>query len=134
MDEHYNDSFNEAGEKAEFIAKPHPDTLHCWNILAFKDYKGPKGDYDIIGEYRLIRTDEETQITQKKIDNIISLLNAKKPLHDLSNLTDKRVLYNIVKKEKASDPTQIIFRDYDGQGVSQDNAVLTIEKGVLQDG
>ena len=51
----------------------------------------------------------------------------------LGNLTQTRVLFTIVPKKTDDDPTKIIFRNHDGEGTSEENAVLTIEKGVLDE-
>ena len=131
MDEHYNDSFNEAGEKAEFIYKPNPIVPHSWQIFR---YKTEKNEYEPVGDYTLVNTEEASDITEKKLINMIGLLNGKKELLQLGNLTGTRVLYNIVQKATDTQPTKILFRDYDGESVSVDNAVLTIEKGVFDDG
>jgi hypothetical protein len=42
-------------------------------------------------------------------------------------------LFTIVNKKEESDPSVINFRTYDGNGVSTENAVLILEKGVLND-
>jgi len=64
---------------------------------------------------------------------MVSILNGKKKLIDFTNLTGKRVLFNIIPE--ASDPNRqkIVFRTYDGAGVSKENAVLTIDKGVFHE-
>jgi hypothetical protein len=43
------------------------------------------------------------------------------------------MLYSIVPEAQAGDQTKIVLKDYDGSGVSKDNAVFTIRKGVLHD-
>lgn len=62
----------------------------------------------------------------------MSILNKKDEFIDLTNLTNKRVLFTLVPEEQAGDQTKMIFKDYDGSGVSKDNAVFTIRKGVLK--
>ena len=86
-----------------------------------------------MGEYTLLDTGEGIDITEKKLSNLVRILNGKQDLIDIGNLTKTRILYNIVPKSSDSDPTKIIFREHDGQSVSKENAVLTLEKGVLKD-
>jgi hypothetical protein len=95
--------FNDQSEKPKFISKPNPLVPHSWQIFEFKD---GKETYEPVGNYTLIETNEDAEITDKKMANLIRILNGKRDLMDLGNLTKKRVLFSIV---------------------------LTLEKGVLHD-
>ncbi len=116
------------GERTRFIHKPNPLVDRAYQVF---EYIVVKGDYDHVGDYVLLNTDEERNITEKKVANLMSILNKKDELIDLSNLTNTRVLYTVVPEAQAGDQTKMIFKDYDGSGVSKDNAVFTIRKGVL---
>lgn len=118
------------GERTRFIAKPNPRIERSYEIF---EYNIKEGKYEPAGEYLLLNKEEARDITDKKIINIISMLNEKEEYADLSNLTKTRSLYSVVPEAQAGDQTKIIFKDYDGSGVSKDNAVLTIKKGVLYD-
>ncbi len=122
--------FNEESEKPWFIYKRNPLVDHSFQIFGFIE---EKQDYEPVGDYTLLDTSEDPDLTEKKMINIISLLNGKRDLMELANLTDKRLLYNIVPKTSDSDKTKIIFRTKDKEGVSIENAVLILEKGVLND-
>jgi hypothetical protein len=126
----FNKRFNDKGEKPEFMYKRNPLVAHSFQIFRFKD---DKGDYEPVGEYIVIDAEEAIEITEKKMGNLIRILNGKKDLEQLGNLTKTRILFNIVPKASETDPTRIIFREYDGKGVSKENAVLTLEKGVLHE-
>ena len=130
MNTNFNDSFNDRGEKAQFIYKPNPLAEHSFQIFMFRD---EKGDYEPVGDYTVIDMDEDPKLSEKKIMNVISLLNGKEDLMELGNLTKTRVLFTILQKKSEDDPTTIIFRNHDGEGTSEENAVLTIEKGVLNE-
>ncbi|MCC7305345.1 MAG: hypothetical protein IT558_03690 [Alphaproteobacteria bacterium] len=123
-------NFNQESEKPQFLVKPNPLVPHSWQIFTLK--KG-KGDYEPVGEYTLIDTSEPTDITEKKMINLSSILNGKKRLIDFTNLTDKRILFNIITDAPEADHEKVVFRTYDGKGVSKENAVLTVEKGVLDE-
>lgn len=129
--------FNESGEKPRFITKKREgqgaNGSRVYDISMFKPYKGGQGEYDQIGTYEVVDESEAAAITEKKLLNLIKLLSGKKSLDDLSNLTDTRLLFTIVNKKEESDPSVINFRTYDGNGVSTENAVLILEKGVLND-
>jgi len=126
----FNDSFNEEGEKPQFTYKRNPLVDHAFQIFMFKE---EKGEYEPVGDYTLLDLDEDLVLTEKKVMNIISLLNGKQSLIDLGNLTKTRVLFTIVPKNSVEDPTKIIFRNHDGSGPSEENAVLVLEKGVIDD-
>ncbi|MCB1783041.1 MAG: hypothetical protein KDI13_03525 [Alphaproteobacteria bacterium] len=119
--------FNKTQELSRFIHKRNPFVPHAWQIMELKH----KGLYEPVGEYILINTDEDPEITEKKVINLITLLNRKKDLIDLSNLTKTRILFTVVPEAQSGDQTKIIFKDYDGSGVSKENAIFTIRKGVL---
>jgi hypothetical protein len=122
--------FNEQSEKALFIYKPNPLVPHSYQIFM---QKKNKQDYEPVGDYTVIDTSEAIDITTKRLGNIVALLNGKKDLTKLGHLTRKRLLFNMVPKRSETDPTKIIFRSHDGKGVSVENAVLTIEEGVLNE-
>lgn len=118
------------GERTRFAAKPNPMVERDYQIFEY-DYK--KGEYKHIGDYVLVNKDEPRKITDTKVSNMMSILNKKGDTIDISNLTKSRVLFTIVPEAQASDQTKIIYKDYDGFGVSKDNAIFTIRKGVLYD-
>lgn len=126
----FNENFNDKGEKPRFIYKRNPLTEHAFQIFEFKE---DKSAYEPIGDYTLIDLDEDLEITEKKLINLISIMNGKKRLTDFSNLTKRRVLFTIVPETPESEKQKVIFRTYDGDGVSTENAVLEIEKGVFHD-
>lgn len=117
------------GERTRFIHKPNPLVERAYQIF---EYNGEKGAYDHVGDYVLINKEEPRDITEKKVINLMSIMNKKDELIDLSSLTNKRVLFTLVPEAQAGDQTKMIFKDYDGSGVSKDNAVFTIRKGVLK--
>ena len=126
----FNDSFNEEGEKPQFIYKRNPLVEHAFQIFMLRE---GKSDYEPVGEYTLLDLSEDLDLTEKKVINIISLLNGRQNIMDLGNLTQTRVLFTIVTRKSEEDPTRIIFRNHDGSGPSEENAVLVLEKGVLND-
>lgn len=117
-----------SGQRTRFVSKPSPMVERAYQIF---EYNLEKGDYDHVGDYVLIDKSEKREITEKKVINLMTLLNGKKDLIDLSDLTKKRVLFTLIPETAESIETRMIFKDYDGKGVSKDNAVFTIRKGVF---
>ena len=126
----FNDSFNESGEKPTFMYKRNPLLPHSWQIFAIR---AGKTEYEPVGEYTLLDTDEDTEVTEKKMANLIALMNGKREIQQLGKLTESRLLFNTVPEEGDSVNKKVIFRTYDGDGVSKENAILVIEKGVFKD-
>ena len=122
--------FNDRGEKARYIHKRNPLVEYAYQIFEYKDYKG---DYEPVGEYTLLDTDEDPDLTERKLINLTRLMNGKKDLVDLKEMTNSRLLFNVMPRKNDTDPTKIIFRTYDGDGVSKENAILVLEKGVFDD-
>ncbi len=126
----FNASFNESGEKPTFLYKRNPLVPHSWQIFALKP---GKSDYEPVGDYTLLDTSEDPELTEKKVANLITLMNGRKSLGQFGDLTKTRLLYSVVPTEKDSVNEKVIFRTYDGDSVSKENAILVIEKGVFKD-
>ena len=124
--------FNDKGEKPTYIHKRNPLVPHAFQIFKFKDYKG-NGEYEPVGEYTLLDTDEDEHLTELKLNNLTRLMNGKEDLMNLQDKTETRLLFNVVPRKNETDPSKIIFRTYDGDGVSKENAILVLEKGIFDE-
>lgn len=122
--------FNIESPRPQYIYRRNPLLPSAFQIFSFRE---EKGDYEPVGEYTLLDPAEDLALTEKKVMNIVSLLNGRRKLLELGNLTKTRVLFTIVPKSSEEDPTKIIFRNYNGSGPSEENAVLVLEKGVLNE-
>lgn len=126
--------FNVESEKPVFIYKPNPKVEGAYEILGF--YQDVQ-DYEPVGEYVPVNDAQPLELTEKAVGNLIALLNNRKEkMLNLENLTSGRLLFNIVDNNKNNnsddnDHITIMFRTHDGQGVSEENAVFKIEKGVF---
>lgn len=124
-------NFNTESEKAPFTYRRNPLVENAFQIFQWKD---DKGDYEPVGEYTLLDMAEDPELTEKTVMNIISGLNGRRDkLLNLQKMTSDRLLFQIVNKETldADEHITIMFRTHDGKGVSKENAVLKIEKGVI---
>jgi len=117
------------GERTRFIAKPNPMVERAFQVF---EYNFTDGKYEHSGDYTLINKDEPRELTDKKVQNLMTLLNGKDEMIDVSNLTKARVLFTLIPEAQAGDQTKMVFKDHDGSGVSKDNAVFTIRKGVFK--
>lgn len=121
-------NFNKQLERPRFIYKPNPLVPRAFQIF---ELMAKGNSYEHVGDYVLINKEEDPEVTEKKVMNLLKLLNGKKDLINLTSLTKTRVLYSVVRNTPDDHPTKIIIKDYDGSGVSRDNAVFTIRKGVF---
>lgn len=121
-------AFNQNSEKPRFMYKPNPV-----DALAFQIFECPRGktDYEPVGDYIVLDDSEPRALTEKKLINLIGLMNGRTNIADLSEEADKRLLFHIKTKKVSTDETQIIFRTHDGQGVSTENALFKVRGGIF---
>jgi len=127
----FNDKFNDKGEKARFIYKKNPLVERNYQIFEFKL---DKKSYEPVGEYIVLDTNEDTALSDRKIFNLIQLLNGKDDVEDLGNLTQARTLFNVVQQEEDKEMKQVIFRSFDGSGTSEENALFSMQKEIFGEG
>lgn len=83
----------------------------------------------LVGEYILLDHMEERDFTEKKVMNLVSLLNGQ-DIIDLSGQTDVRLYFQ--KLDKGEDGrNRVIFRTYKGETISEENAIFTYEEGIF---
>ncbi|MGE4313655.1 MAG: hypothetical protein AB7E85_05220 [Pseudobdellovibrionaceae bacterium] len=116
--------FQSAREMSKFSYRPNPLHERSYMIL---EAHGSR--YEPVGNYTVLDLAEERTLTEKKIINLISLLNGKAPLLDLQKeVKGTQLLYNDTQSEGSQ--RKVIFYKQDGTGVSRENALLLIEEGV----
>ena len=121
-------NFNENSEKSRFTFKPNPINPAAYQIL---ENKIGRDGYEPVGDYMVLDGDEDRVLTEKKLINLVGLMNGHDAVIDLSEDVDSRLLYHVVPKKIDSDQTKIIFRTYNGRGISKENAMLEIERGIF---
>lgn len=126
----FNEQFNEEGETPRFIHKLNPLVERAFQIFEYQDHKK---NYEPVGDYTVIDDNEDFALSEKKIMNLMGVMNGKKRLIDFKNLTNERILFNIVTRDEGSTQQKVVFRTYNGDGTSVENAVMTIEKGVFDE-
>lgn len=119
--------FNENSEKARFTYKHNPVDPKSFQI--FENRRGYT-DYSLAGHYTVLDLQEDRDLSEKKVMNLIALMNGRRAL-DLGHATGNRTLFQVLPKKIDSDPTKVIFRTHDGKGVSTENALFEIRRGVF---
>jgi len=85
-----------------------------------------------VGDYTVLDSDEDPGLSEKKVMNLISLLNGRDQLMQLGHETNSRVLYRIINDGEDGEEAKVIFYHLGQQGVSKENAMFRFkEEGVL---
>ena len=109
--------------KQAFTYRPNPVLAGSFLICR----KEAGGGVHPVGDYTLLDRTEDLGLTEKKVMNLVTLLNGGNDLLPLGEQSKSRLLFH--RKPKAADDarTEVVFYTYTGQGVSLENAILTIE-------
>lgn len=121
-------NFNTNSEKTRFIFKPNPVDPKTYDIL---ENRRGYNHYEPVGNYILLDDTEDKTLTEMKLVNLIGLMNGKGNTVNMAAEAKSRMLFNILPKKTDSDPSKIIFRTHTGEGISKENALLTIRRGVF---
>lgn len=80
-----------------------------------------------VGDYTVLDQEEDLSLAEKKVMNLVSLLNGRKKLMQLGHETQSRILYHILKEKDDENKAQVLFYKLEKQGVSKENALFRIE-------
>ncbi len=123
------DSFDNVKESPLFSYRVNPVHERGFQILKRND----NADYLPVGEYLVLDKKEDKILSEKKVINLISLLNGRKALSvKEEDVKGSRMLYS--KLPSDDEKTKFMFYRYTGEGVSMENALLMINKEDLPNG
>jgi hypothetical protein len=94
-------------------------------ILKYGD--GLADDPVPVGDYTVLDSGEDPGLSEKKVMNLISLLNGRKNLMQLGHETGTRVLYHVVSMRDDDNKARILFYNLGREGVSVENALFRLE-------
>lgn len=80
-----------------------------------------------VGDYTVLDREEDLSLSEKKVMNLISLLNGRKRLMELGHETKSRILYHIVSEKDEENKTKVLFYKLGQEGVSKENALFRLE-------
>lgn len=118
------DNFNRVTAKKLYTYRRNP--LHSHSFVILKQLE-QSGQYEPVGDYTVLDQDEEPVLSEKKVMNLVALMNDSDEVMDLRRETKTRLLYY---RAPSDDPSKvrIIFYALGSQGVSTENAVLSLEE------
>ncbi len=117
---------NQTEIKGTYTYRQSPVLNRSWMIYN----KDASGGLSPVGDYTVLDADEDLLISEKKVMNLISLLNGEDELMELGAHTQSRLLFHRKPRSDEADPQQVIFYTYSGAGMSRENAILTLQAGV----
>ncbi len=116
--------FNAEGAIGKFAYQRSPVNERAFLILKKQDENKepiPVGDYTVLDK------EEDIFLTEKKVTNLVSLLNGRKRLMELGHITKTRILYNVLSEKDEENKTKILFYELQQAGVSKENALFRLE-------
>ncbi|HNQ91370.1 MAG TPA: hypothetical protein PKI93_00390 [Alphaproteobacteria bacterium] len=106
-----------------YVYRPHPLLDRAFLICR----KDRNGELSPVGDYAVLDDNEDLHLTEKKLINLVGQMNGEKELISLGNLTGSRLLFHCKPRPEGDPRQEIVFFTYTGQGVSKENAILTLE-------
>ncbi len=94
------------------------------NARAFLIMKKEEGKSTLVGEYTVLDKAEAMSLAEKKMMNLVSLLNRRQRLLHLGEETKSRTLHQIITDSDEDGKTKVIFYKLERAGVSQENALF----------
>jgi hypothetical protein len=119
--------FNLEARAPRYGYVPSPVHPRAFQILKYAD--SPNEEPRPVGDYTVLDAREDIQLSEKKVINLISLLNGRKTLMQLGHETGTRVLYHIVSECDEDGKSRVLFYQLGKGGVSIENALFRMEAG-----
>ena len=117
------DDFNAESKESRYAYVPSPVQERAFMIVRAHGQKQPTP----VGDYTVLDPAEDPKLSEKKVMNLVSLLNGRKRLMDLGHETKTRVLYKIVSERDEENKAKVLFYNLGESGVSVENALFRIE-------
>ena len=118
-------AFNAEAKTPRYGYVPSPVNPRAFQILKYSD--SAYSDPEPVGDYTVLDSAEDLSLSEKKVMNLISLLNGRKNLMELGHQTGTRILYHIVSERDDDGKSRILFYQLGKEGVSVENALFRME-------
>jgi hypothetical protein len=119
--------FNLEARTPRYGYAPSPVHPRAFQILKYADssHENPRP----VGDYTVLDSKEDLQLSEKKVMNLVSLLNGRKNLMQLGHETGTRVLYHTVSACDDDGKSRVLFYQLGKEGISVENALFRMEAG-----
>ena len=120
--------FNKPAEQRAFRYERNPVAARGFLILR----RNSQDRFDPVGDYLVLDDAEDIGVSEKKVMNLVALLNKDEGyVMDLGEVTGTQSRYHIKPEKTERGQTQMVFYALGQEGVSKENAVVSIDEGVL---
>lgn len=120
--------FNGHSEGARYFYARSPISAHSYQILKYP--QGMMGGEAVpVGEYTVLDLSEDKNISEKKVINMVSLLNGHGDLIYLGGETHARMLYRVLSECDEEGKVRVLFYHLGNEGVSVENALFRLDRG-----
>jgi hypothetical protein len=120
--------FNQPAEQSAFRYERNPISERGFMILK----RNEQSTYEPVGDYMVVDAAEPISLSEKKVMNLIALLNGDdKYVMDLGDLCETQSRFHINEEKTKNGQSQMVFYALGAEGTSKENAVLSIDEGVL---
>lgn len=109
--------------QGNFTYRPNPILAGSFLICR----KNHNGDVTPVGDYTVLDKSEDAHLSERKVMNLVMRLNGEKELMPLGEQTRSRLLFHVKPRPEHEERTEIVFYTQSGEGVSKENAILTME-------
>jgi len=117
--------FNAESKAPRYLYQPSPVNNRAFVIMKKDDFTHAP---EPVGDYTILDKAEDFALAEKKVMNLIALLNGRRKLMQLGHETNARVLYKITKEKDEENKMNVLFYQLEQQGVSKENALLRLER------
>ena len=118
--------FNAEAQTPRFTYRRSP--VHPRGFMILKHGEAADADPAPVGDYTVLDSKEDLALAEKKVMNLVSLLNGRKALMQLGHETGSRVLYHMVSECDDDGKVRVVFYTLGQEGVSVENALFRLER------
>jgi hypothetical protein len=119
-------NFNAEASSPRYTYRQSP--VHPRGYVILKYRQDMTAEPEMVGDYTVLDSKEDPALSEKKVMNLISLLNGRKHLMQLGHETGTRVLYQMVSERDDDNKQRVLFYTLGQEGVSVENALFRIER------
>lgn len=121
----HTDDFHDAALKPAYTYRRNPHFEK--SFLIFRK----RGGADMVpyATYTTLDSHEDPVLSERKVMNLVSILNGRRKLLDLGSGTGTRTLHHAPAHQNSEEGRKVVFYTLRPEGVSQENAILVFDPG-----
>ena len=116
--------FNESTELPRYSYTRSPVNERAFLIMLQEDAHDKA---EPVGDYTVLDREEDLAVSEKKVMNLINLLNEKPGKVIQIEDAEGRTHYNVISNPEESEELKVMFYTQKGEGVSAENALFRVQ-------